>query len=204
MPACVCCMTREKMGKYAAEVRRVALQLIHAILESLGLGQAYMREKLDEGMQVITTNSYTTSSNSGLTIGIAPHTDYGYITILIQNCDGFQIFSDVDRKGHSWKEVPTKDPEILHVHTGDHLEVLSNGRYKSLVHRAVINASNRISIASIHGLSLDEKVVTPKELVNEQNPAKYKENSFNDFLDYLCAKDVTRGNYIDSLRKVGV
>lgn len=73
------------MGKYAVEARRVALQLMDAIFESLGLGQASMRKKLEEGMQLITTNIYSDSSKSDLTVGIAPHTDYGYITILIKN-----------------------------------------------------------------------------------------------------------------------
>lgn len=77
-------MTREKMGKYAVEARRVALQLMDAIFESLGLGQASMRKKLEEGMQLITTNIYSDSSKSDLTVGIAPHTDYGYITILYE------------------------------------------------------------------------------------------------------------------------
>lgn len=92
-------MTREKIGKYAVEARRVALQLMDAIFESLGLGQASMRKKLEEGMQLITTNIYSDSSKSDLTVGIAPHTDYGYITILIKNCDGFQILSGTEGKG---------------------------------------------------------------------------------------------------------
>ncbi|WOL06108.1 Hyoscyamine 6-dioxygenase [Canna indica] len=145
---------RERMGNYAIEVRRVALQLMDAILESLGLGKAYMGEKLDEG--------------SDLTVGLAPHTDYEFIAILIQSCDGLQILKDIDGNGKSWKKVPAGFPDSLHVHIGDHLEVLSNGRYKSLVHRTVINSHDRISIASIHGLSMDEKVATPRELVDEQ------------------------------------
>ncbi|WOL08653.1 hypothetical protein Cni_G17406 [Canna indica] len=184
---------REKMGNYAMEVRRVALQLMDAILESLGLGKAYMGEKLDDGIQFIATNSYSNISGSDSTVGLAPHTDHGFITILIQDCDGLQILNDIDGNGKSWKKVLARVPDSLHVHIGDHLEVLSNGRYKSLVHRAVINSHNRISISSTHGLSMDEKVATPKELVDEQWPKKYKESSFHDFLDYIRAKDTTGG-----------
>lgn len=71
------------------------------------------------------------------------------------------------------------------------------------MHRAILNTRKRISIASIHGLSMDEKVVIPKEPVSKQNPANYKESSFSDFLDHICEKDTTGWNYIDSLRKIG-
>jgi len=58
---------------------------------------------------------------------------------------------------------------------------LSNGQLKSLVHRAILNPDeSRISIASIHGLSMDEKVHCAKELVDEEHPEMYKESSFQD------------------------
>jgi isopenicillin N synthase-like dioxygenase len=46
------------MGKYAVEVRRVALQLMEAILEGLGLGKEYLNEKFQEGSQLLSANCY--------------------------------------------------------------------------------------------------------------------------------------------------
>ncbi|PKA58910.1 Hyoscyamine 6-dioxygenase [Apostasia shenzhenica] len=189
---------REKMGRYASEVRKLALQLMDAILESLGLGRAYLREKLEEGMQFMAINDYLRSSKIIDSMAMAPHTDYGFITILHQNCGGLQI---LERNTGNWIEVP-KIPETLHIHIGDFLEVLSNGRYKAVVHRAVHNSQyRRISIASIHGLPMDLKVTTAKELVDEQNPRIYKDSSFLDFLDFLSyAKSSGKMTFLETLR----
>ncbi|ONK73521.1 uncharacterized protein A4U43_C04F32500 [Asparagus officinalis] len=189
---------REKMGKFATEVKRVALQLMDAIFESLGLGKAYTREKLEEGMQVMTVNNYEKSSQlKDLMLGLAAHSDYGYITILLQSCDGLEI---VDKNTNTWKAVPAES-EALHVHIGDYLEVLSNGQYKSVVHRVILNCKKRMSIASIHGLSIDDMVIPASQLVDEQHPKGYKDSSFRDFLSFISMNDFTKGcNFIDSLR----
>ncbi|XP_066342880.1 flavanone 3-dioxygenase 3-like [Miscanthus floridulus] len=188
---------REYMGKYAAEVRRVALQLMEAILEGLGLGKEYLNEKFQEGSQLSSVNCYPKAPQDAMTIGLAPHSDYGFLTILLTSCRGLEV---VDRSSNSWKTVQQL-PHALHVHVGDHMEVLSNGKIKTAMHRAVLNPEeSRISIASIHGFELHEKVACAKELVDEQNPPKYKESSFSDFLDHLTANTNKHRNFLESLR----
>ncbi|TVU21824.1 hypothetical protein EJB05_31491, partial [Eragrostis curvula] len=192
-------LKQENMGKYATEVRRVALQLIEAILESLGLGKGYLQEKFHEGLQLLAVNCYPKASQvPTTTVGLAPHSDYGFLTILLTSCQGLEV---ADRSSNSWKMVQQL-PHALDVHTGDHMEVLSNGRIKTVVHRAVLNPEEaRISIASIHGFALHEKVACAKELVDEQNPQKYKESSFSNFLDHLAANmDNKHRNFLESLR----
>lgn len=189
---------REHMGKFAVEIMRVALQLMKAILEGLGLGKDYQHEKFEEGLQLLSVNCYPKESESDTAIGLAPHSDYGFLTILLTSCRGLEV---VDRNSNSWKVVQQL-PHALHVHVGDHMEVLSNGRIKTVVHRALLNPEEeRISIASINGCALHEKVSSAKELVNEQNPKKYKESSFNDFLDHLTRNmDKKHMNFLESLR----
>ena len=59
----------------------------------------------------------------------------------------------------------------------------------------------RISIASIQSFALHEKVTYAKKVVDEENPPKYKESSFRDFLDYLTANmDNKHKNFLESLR----
>uniref|UniRef100_J3M2F3 Fe2OG dioxygenase domain-containing protein n=1 Tax=Oryza brachyantha TaxID=4533 RepID=J3M2F3_ORYBR len=191
-------LKREYMAKYAVEVRVVALKLMEAILEGLGIGKEYMHEKFEEGLQLLSVNCYPKVSQSDTTIGLAAHSDYGLLTILLTSCPGLEV---VDRTSNSWKVVQQL-PHALHVHIGDHMEVLSNGRIKTVVHRAVLNPQEaRISIASIHGLALHEKVSSAKELIDEENPQKYKESSFSDFLEHLTANmDNRQRNFLESLR----
>ncbi|KAI8031963.1 Flavanone 3-dioxygenase 3 [Camellia lanceoleosa] len=73
-------------------------------------------------------------------------------------------------------------PEIkgaLQVHLGDHFEVLSNGMYRSVVHRATLQRdTTRYSIASLHSLGMDEKMEIAKELMDQGLPKGYRESSF--------------------------
>ncbi|XP_073365417.1 flavanone 3-dioxygenase 3-like [Aegilops tauschii subsp. strangulata] len=192
---------REYMGNFATELRRVALQLMEAILEGLGLGKDYQHEKFEQGLQLMSVNCYPKESEGDTAIGLAPHSDYGFLTILFTSCRGLEV---VDRNSNSWKVVQPL-PHALHVHVGDHMEVLSNGRIKTVVHRAVLNPEEaRISMASINGFAMHEKVSSARELVNEQNPEKYTASSFNDFLNYLTSNlDNKHRNFLESLRVRG-
>jgi isopenicillin N synthase-like dioxygenase len=189
---------REHMGNFAVEVRRVALQLMEAILEGLGLGKHYQHEKFEAGLQILSVNCYPKESEGDTAIGLAPHSDYGFLTILLTSCRGLEV---VDRNSNSWKVVQSL-PHALHVHVGDHMEILSNGKIKTVVHRAVLNPEEeRISIASIHGFAMHEKVSSAKELVNEQNLEKYNGSSFNDSLDHLTRNMGNKHkNFLESLR----
>ncbi|CAN4125961.1 unnamed protein product [Withania somnifera] len=81
------------------------------------------------------------------------------------------------------------------------MEVLTNGIYKSVVHRAAVNTEKRrISIVSLHSLALGTQVRPASALVNEQNILSYKEGSFSDFLDFVSAEDIVEAKYIDKLK----
>ena len=62
------------------------------------------------------------------------------------------------------------------------MQVWSNGKYESVEHRAVVNGEKeRLSIASFF-FPAPHVVVKPlEELVNEQNPARYREYSWGKF-----------------------
>ncbi|GJN01403.1 hypothetical protein PR202_ga18668 [Eleusine coracana subsp. coracana] len=187
---------RKKIGEYAVEIQRVSMQLMDAILQGLGLRPMYLQEKLEKGMQFLALNNYPQFSHQDDRIGLAPHSDYGFLTILLQSSPGLEV---MPHKDNSWKAIPAI-PGALHVHIGDHLEVLSNGQLKSLVHRAILNpAEARISIASIHGLSMDEKVNCAKELVDDHHPKLYRGSSFHDFLDFLPS-NIEYKRFVESLK----
>ena len=186
------------MGKYATDVRKLALELTAAITESLAIGPTYLNNKMEEGMQVMAINCYPACPKPELALGLPPHSDYSCFTILLQSCQGLEI---MDRNDGTWRVVLKLD-SALQVHVGDHLEVLSNGLYKSVVHRAALNTERtRISIASLHSLGMDEKMETAKELIDEQHRKNYKESSFRDFLNFLSANDIAEGkSFIQTLK----
>nr|POE97985.1 protein dmr6-like oxygenase 1 [Quercus suber] len=141
-----------------------------AITESLGLGSAYSSDKMNEGMQVVAVNCYPPCPNPNVAVlGLPPHSAYSCLTIALQSSPGLKI---MDMEEGKWGKVP-KLHGALQVHVGDHLEVLSNGLYKSVVQRAILNCERtRISIVSLMSLGLDEKMGTAKEFVDEQHPKR--------------------------------
>ncbi|CAK9135100.1 unnamed protein product, partial [Ilex paraguariensis] len=187
-----------KMGEYTVEVKKLAMEIMGAITEGLGIGPTYLSGKLDEGMQVMTVNCYPPCADPGIALGLPPHSDYTCLTILLQNSSGLEI---MDNEVGAWRAVPDLH-SVLQVHVGDHLEVLSNGLYKSVVHRVTLKRDKtRISIASLHSMGMDEKMETAKELVDEHHLKGYKESSFRDFLNFLSKNDIAEGrSFIQTLR----
>ena len=117
--------------------------------------------------------------------------------------DWLSIWPDapLDSRDGKWTAV-RRIQGALQVNVGDHLGVLSNGLYKSVVHRVTLSSDTiRISIASLHTLGMDEKVETAKELVDEQHPKGYRDSSFKHFLDFCAQNDIADGkSFIDALR----
>ncbi|KAL2906884.1 Protein SRG1, partial [Bienertia sinuspersici] len=88
-------------------------------------------------------------------IGLTPHSDAVALTILLQfdETKGLQIMKDK-------KWVPVKSlPDAFVVNIGDILEILSNGIYRSILHRAVVNETKaRMSVAAFHNPAFDREI----------------------------------------------
>ncbi|XAR54903.1 Flavanone 3-dioxygenase [Bertholletia excelsa] len=191
---------RDKMGIYAKEVKKLGTRLLGVIMESLKLGPTYLRESFDKGFQVVAVNGYPPSSQTDINMGIPPHTDHSIITILLQSCSGLHARPrSGEGAGHGdWMVVPEVKGALV-VLVGDHLEVLSNGLYKSVVHQAAPSrGGTRFSIASLHSLAMEQIVEPAPELVDDEHPTGYEGSSLRDYLDYLSSKkDQT---YIENLK----
>ncbi|KAL8062364.1 hypothetical protein ABFX02_02G142000 [Erythranthe guttata] len=191
---------KKKMGNYTKAINDLHKKLMEVIFESLGLKRDYLQKEIEQGSQITAVNYYPSCPEPSLALGLPPHTDYGLLTILLQNQEGLQI---KDKIGN-WHCVPAIK-EGLVVQLGDHMEVLTNGRYRGVVHRAVLNSEkNRISIANIQTLSMDTKVGPASELVDDEYSVMYEEASFRDFLKFVSENDVLERRYIDTLRKGGI
>ena len=60
--------------------------------------------------------------------------------------------------------------------------MISNDRYKSVLHRAVVNnRMERLSVPTFYCPSPDAIVEPAKELIDEQNPTLYKSFTYADY-----------------------
>ncbi|RRT31783.1 hypothetical protein B296_00053982 [Ensete ventricosum] len=118
---------------------------------------------------------------------MAAHTDSTLLTLLFQsNTSGLQVLQVVGDNGRDrtarWVTVPPM-PGALIVNVGDLFQILSNGRYRSVVHRAVVNrTSHRLSVAYMCGPPADSKVEPIGKLVGPGCGPVYRPVTWPEYL----------------------
>ena len=116
--------------------------------------------------------------------GVAPHTDFGVLTVLCQDEIGGL---EIRRRDGTWAAMPPI-PGTLVVNIGDLLERWSNRRYRSTVHR-VINASGRERLSLV--LAYDpnfETLVDPRAFCAEGETPHDAPITCGDYLLWRFAK----------------
>ncbi|KAL8143835.1 hypothetical protein V2J09_016867 [Rumex salicifolius] len=186
---------------YCKRTREVAEALLGGISESLGLEEDNLLKCVnwESGFQIFIANLYPPCPQPDVAMGMPPHSDHGLLTLLAQNqIDGLHI-----QHNDSWVPV-NAIPNSFLVNTGDHLEIISNGKYTSNIHRAVVNnKATRISLAIANGPSLDTVVGPAPDLVNnEESPAVYKPMKYRDYLELQQSNQLDGKSCLDCVRLV--
>ncbi|KAM3282921.1 putative 2-oxoglutarate-dependent dioxygenase SLC1 [Capsicum chacoense] len=190
---------REAAANYSKQTNLLYQLLIGAILESLGIVKEHINDsqnlkEFEDGSQLLVLNCYPCCPEPDLTLGMPPHSDYGLLTLLLQDeVKGLQI-------QHQGKWLTVEPiPNSFVVNVGDHLEIFSNGRYKSVLHRVLVNSSkSRISVASLHSLPYSSKIQPSPKLINESNPKLYKDTDFANFLEYISSYEHKSKSFLES------
>ncbi|KAF7087513.1 hypothetical protein CFC21_090696 [Triticum aestivum] len=91
----------------------------------------------DDLLLKLKINYYPRCPQPELAVGVEAHTDVSALSFILTNgVPGLQVLLPGD--GQTW--VTARDePGTLVVHVGDALEILSNGRYTSVLHRGLVN-----------------------------------------------------------------
>ncbi|KAL2317666.1 hypothetical protein Fmac_031542 [Flemingia macrophylla] len=189
---------RETLEEYSTKGREVVEELLKGISLSLGLEENYIykRMKVNLGSQLLVINCYPPCPNPELVMGLPAHTDHGLLTLLMQNdLPGLHI-------QHNGKWIPVHPlPNSFLVNTGDHMEILTNGKYKSVVHRAVANSQGtRVSVGAAHGPCLDTVVGPAPELVGDDNPAAYRAIKYRDYMQLQQNHQLHINSCLDRIR----
>ncbi|KAL6883579.1 hypothetical protein ACP4OV_010993 [Aristida adscensionis] len=175
---------REVASRYAVASQGLFMELMEAALGALGIpggaGGEMVGELAAGHSQIMMANCYPACPQPELTLGLPPHSDYGLLTLLLQEVEGLQVMHD-----GRWLTVDPV-PGSFVVNVGDQLEIYSNGRYKSVLHRVLVNSTRaRFSVASFHCLPPERAIGPAAELVDERNPRRYMDTSFATFLAHL-------------------
>ncbi|XP_057820982.1 protein SRG1 [Cryptomeria japonica] len=176
---------RNTVERYTAEVERVAQAILGLFGENLQLKSDYFKYKFGEDpLMTMRMNLYPPCPRPDLVFGLSPHSDGDAITLLLQDdqVEGLHV-----RKNNEWILIQPI-PYAFVVNIGDLMEVMTNGRYKSIEHRAMTNKEKaRLSIAMFYHPGLDEEVAPASNLVDEEHPSLYKKFRHQEYIRYYMA-----------------
>ena len=144
---------------YLDTVRPVADLVMRTVAVGLGLPARWFEDNLTaEPTQLFRIFHYPALPDNETSDehGVGTHTDYGLLTLLLQDDRGGL---EVQRSDGTWFEVPA-EPGVLVCNIGDMLDRLTEGRYRSTPHR-VRNTSgrSRLSFPYFFDPSWDAEVV---------------------------------------------
>ncbi|CAA3033527.1 SRG1 [Olea europaea subsp. europaea] len=165
--------------EYSREIRKLCKNILKYIAISLDLNDDIFEEMFGVAVQAVRMNYYPACPRPDLVLGLSPHSDGSALTVLQQgkgNSVGLQILKD-----NSW--IPVQPiPNALVINIGDTIEVLTNGKYKSVEHRAVTHQEkDRLSIVTFYAPSYEIELGPIQELVNKNNPCKYRRYNHGEY-----------------------
>lgn len=165
---------RETLHEYTTELEKLNEILHKAMARCLNLEENCFLDMYGEkenATMIARFNFYPPCPRPDLVIGVKPHADASAFTYLLQDkqVEGLQFLKD-----SQWYRVPL-NPEALVINAGDYAEIMSNGIFKSPVHRAVTNSERkRMSLAVFCIPNPDREIEPVNGVVNEARPRLYK------------------------------
>ncbi|PAN48519.1 hypothetical protein PAHAL_9G387300 [Panicum hallii] len=189
---------RNSIDRYSSETAKLASCLLKFLAMDMGAEPESLLEIFRGQPQNTRMTYYPPCRQADKVVGLSPHTDATSLTLLLQanGVQGLQI-----RKDGKWVAVNSLDGAFI-VNVGDILEILSNGRYKSVEHRAVVHPTKeRMSAAVFHQPCQDYATVGPlPELVKKDGEALYGSISYVDFIKGYFAAKLDGRSYLESLK----
>lgn len=162
------------MKEYRKELKNLAEKMLGLMEENLGLQKGYIKKAFSGtgGEEVFfgtKVSHYPPCPKPEAVNGLRAHTDAGGLILLFQDDEvaGLQMLKD-----GRWIDVQALQDAIV-INTGDQIEVLTNGRYKSTWHRILaMPGGNRRSVATFYNPSVSATIAPAPELVAADKSAK--------------------------------
>ncbi|CAI8612670.1 unnamed protein product [Vicia faba] len=170
---------KEITEAYSSEVKRVGDELLSSLSVIMGLEKDVLVGLHKEVLQGLRVNYYPPCNAPEEVLGLSPHSDSSTITLLMQDDDVPGL--EIRHKGNWVPVTPISDALVVNV--GDVIEIWSNGKYKSVEHRAVTNKNKRRTSYATFLFPRDDVEVEPFDhMFDAQNPKMYQKVMYGDYL----------------------
>jgi isopenicillin N synthase-like dioxygenase len=132
---------REVASAYAVANHALFVELMEALLQALGIiSNDGLLNGDESSSQMMTMNCYPACPQPELTLGMPPHSDYGLLTLVLQDqVEGLQVM----HQGR-WLTVEPV-PGSFVVNVGDHLEVICLTYFEHILYSLELNQSNQLT-----------------------------------------------------------
>ncbi|XP_022745785.1 1-aminocyclopropane-1-carboxylate oxidase homolog 4-like [Durio zibethinus] len=179
--------------------KKVAEDVMELLCEGIGLESSKFKDMTLSGARLFVGIYYPYCPQPNLTLGLTSHTDSTTLTVLLQNqVSGLQV-----KHGEEWVDVKPL-PGALIINIGDLLQIISNGEYNSVQHRARANSCEepRISVVEFLNFSKwEESGYGPlPELVSAEKPPRYRQFTTADFVNNFYSKGLDSKSLVDKLK----
>ncbi|KAI7735749.1 hypothetical protein M8C21_015406 [Ambrosia artemisiifolia] len=169
---------KEVVDDYISKIELINHVILKAVARSLNLEENCFLDQYGtaSSKMVARFNYYPPCPWPDKVVGLKPHTDGSAFTFVLQDkeVEGLQVLKD-----GKWFGVPIV-PDALMINVGEQIEIMSNGIFKSPVHRAMVNTKNqRISLA-VFCMPQTIKDIGPVDgLITDVTPRLYKNVTFS-------------------------
>ncbi|XP_037491152.1 LOW QUALITY PROTEIN: feruloyl CoA ortho-hydroxylase F6H1-3-like [Jatropha curcas] len=182
---------KDECLEYMKRSEILCKKLMGALMERLNVKETdEKKESLLMGSKRINLNYYPRCPNPNLTIGVGRHSDVSALTFLLQDEIGGLFVRVNEGKGEEdgWVHVPPIEGSLV-INVGDALQILSNGRYKSIEHCVIASGSkNRISIPIFVNPKPSDVIGPLPEVLASGEKPKYKNILYSDYVKHFFRK----------------
>ncbi|KAI6689888.1 hypothetical protein NL676_026716 [Syzygium grande] len=161
---------RDVLQEYTVKMRMMTEAVSKGMAKSLDLQEdCFLNQFGGKAPLQARFNYYSRCSRPDLVLGLKPHADGSGYTIILQDVEGLQVL-----KGDKWFTVPTMSGALL-VLMADQMEIMTNGVFKSPVHRVLSSSErDRISVAVFYTPEDNKEIGPEEDLISEERPKAYK------------------------------
>uniref|UniRef100_A0A0D3DMT7 Fe2OG dioxygenase domain-containing protein n=1 Tax=Brassica oleracea var. oleracea TaxID=109376 RepID=A0A0D3DMT7_BRAOL len=188
----------DTLETYSAELKSIAKILFAKMAVALKINPEEMEKLFDDDLgQIMRMNYYPPCPEPDQVIGLTPHSDSTGVTILLQvnEVEGLQI-----KKNGKWVSVKPL-PNAFVVNVGDMIEILTNGTYRSIEHRGVVNSEKeRISIGAFHNIGTGKEVGPLRSLVERHKASFFRSMTTDEYFKGLFSRELGGKAYLDVMR----
>ncbi|KAK7393421.1 hypothetical protein VNO78_21977 [Psophocarpus tetragonolobus] len=187
---------REEVIEYQEHMLKLKDIMSELFSEALGLEKEYLRKIECMEAEIMVGNYYPACPEPELTYGASRHSDPSCLTIVLQDTvGGLQVF-------HESQLVDVKPtPGALVINIGDFMQIISNDRFKSVLHQVVAGRNGpRVSVACHMYPHPGRKYAPAKELLSNDNPPKYKNTNTGEYLAQYRSKGLDGSKALSHFR----